>query len=110
MIRHGAVVYAKDLARVSAFYADVVGLPVIQAAVDHVVHQASDFQLVVHAIPTAIAETIQIQDPPLRREETAVKLVFAVASLDRARTQAAAHGGEIEYAGQRMGMAGLPDP
>jgi predicted enzyme related to lactoylglutathione lyase len=94
-VAHGAVIYAKNLARVSAFYAQVAELAVIDAADDHVVHQAGDYQLVVHAMPADIAATIDISDPPLRREDSAVKLVFVVPSIGRARTLSALHGGEL---------------
>jgi len=95
-ITAGAVVYAKDLSRVSAFYAAVVGLSVTHAEHDHVVLEAEAFQLVVHAIPAGIAASIDIADPPIRREGTALKLVFLVPSISTSRTLAAEHGGEVD--------------
>ena len=95
-ITAGAVVYAKDLPRVSAFYAAVVGLRVTHAEHDHVVLEAEAFQLVVHAIPAGIAASIEIADPPIRREGTALKLVFAVPSMSTSRALAAEQGGEVD--------------
>jgi predicted enzyme related to lactoylglutathione lyase len=95
-ITAGAVIYAKDLPRVSAFYAEVVGLEVTHAEQDHVELESESFQLVVHAIPPGIAASIEIADPPIRREDTAVKLVFPVPSISRSRTLAADHGGEVD--------------
>ena len=95
-ITAGAVVYAKDVARVSSFYAQVVGLEVTHSDHDHVVLESAVFQLVVHATPAGIAASLEIADPPIRREDTAVKLVFPVPSIGTARTLAAKHGGELD--------------
>jgi predicted enzyme related to lactoylglutathione lyase len=94
----GAVVYAKDLPRVTAFYAQVLGLEITRAEHDHVVLESQGFQLVVHAIPADIGESIEIATPPLRREDAAVKLVLAVPSITKARALAAMHGGELDPA------------
>jgi predicted enzyme related to lactoylglutathione lyase len=45
--------------------------------------------------PARIAEQIQIASPPVRREDTAVKLWFAVPSLAAARSLVARLGGEL---------------
>lgn len=92
----GAVVYALDVPRCSAFYAAVTGLPVVEEAADLTVLSSPTFQLVVHGIPAQIAATIEITDPPVRREDGAVKLVFVVASLASARADAHRLGGELD--------------
>jgi predicted enzyme related to lactoylglutathione lyase len=97
-ITAGAVVYAKDLPRVTAFYAQVLGLEITDSEHDHVVLESQGFQLVVHAIPADIGESIDIATPPLRREDAAVKLVFPVPSLGAARVLAATHGGALDPA------------
>jgi predicted enzyme related to lactoylglutathione lyase len=97
-IAAGAVVYAKDLPRVTAFYAQVLGLEITDSEHDHVVLESQGFQLVVHAIPADIGESIDIATPPLRREDAAVKLVFPVPSLGAARVLAAKHGGALDPA------------
>ena len=91
----GAVLYAKNLARVSAFYAQVCGLRTSPVENDHVVLESPAFQLVVLAIPEAIAATIAIATPPIRRENTPIKLVFFVDSIDAARECAVSLGGAL---------------
>jgi predicted enzyme related to lactoylglutathione lyase len=61
-----------------------------------VVLQSPDIQLVVHAIPTLIAQTITIISPPQRRANTALKFFFTVASLGAAEETARALGGEVD--------------
>ena len=89
--RAGAVLYAKDPARLSAFYAGALGLEVAHREDDHVLATSSAFELVVLAIPTPIAATIEITAPPSRREDTPIKLVFPVASIGEVRAAAIRH-------------------
>jgi predicted enzyme related to lactoylglutathione lyase len=91
----GAVVYAKDLARVSAFYAGVLGFHVAHSEADHVVLESPAFQLVIVAIPEHIAESIDVAEPPVPRTDTPIKLVFPVASIEAARAAAASRGGQL---------------
>jgi predicted enzyme related to lactoylglutathione lyase len=91
----GALLYAKDVARLRAFYSDVAGLALTHEEVDHAVLESSTFQLVIHAIPADIAATISISTPPERRADVPVKLVFPVASIDAARGAAGRLGGEL---------------
>jgi len=96
MFAAGAVVYAKDLQRLVRFYAGVCGLPVVDAGPDHALLQSESCQLVLHALPEAIAAEIEITTPPQRREEQAIKLCFAVRSIAAARAQAPGLGGQID--------------
>jgi predicted enzyme related to lactoylglutathione lyase len=105
----GAVVFAKDVARVSRFYAEVAGLEIVHEVADHVVLESGDCELVVVAIPPAVAAGIHIATPPVRRENTAVKLVFRVDDLESARVAARTAGGalnpperEWEFQGARV--------
>jgi predicted enzyme related to lactoylglutathione lyase len=105
----GAVVYAKNLSLLGRFYRDVMGLRVTQTESDHVVLESPVFQLVVVAIPSHLAADIHIASPPQRREDTAVKLIFAVSNIAAARSAAAALGGELnapdrewEFQGERV--------
>jgi predicted enzyme related to lactoylglutathione lyase len=93
--RAGAVVYAKDIARVSVFYAGVAGLRIAHSEDDHIVLESKGLQLVVVAIPERIASSIQIETPPVRREDTPIKLVFPVPSISAARVAAPKCGGEL---------------
>jgi predicted enzyme related to lactoylglutathione lyase len=91
----GAVLFAKDLPRMAQFYAGVVGLVIVHSDADVIVLESAHQQLVLHGIPKHIARSIRIASPPVRREDTAVKLVFPVASLAEARDKAATLGGEL---------------
>ena len=62
---------------------------------DHVVLESPGFQLVVVAVAAHIAASIELVSPPVRREDTPIKLVFPVCCLGAARTAAANLGGEL---------------
>ena len=91
----GAVVFAKDIVRVAKFYEELFSIPAVHSERDHIVLESSQCQLVVHAIPKKIADSIEIAAPPARRTETPIKLFFFVASLAEARAKAMALGGEL---------------
>ena len=91
----GAVIYAKDIARVSAFYEAVTDLNVTHTEKGHIVLECAGFQLVVVAMREDIAESIEITNPPERRTDTALKLVLPVTSLSHAREAATRLGGEL---------------
>jgi predicted enzyme related to lactoylglutathione lyase len=111
----GAIVYAKDIARLARFYAAVADLEIVHEVDDHVVLESETCELVVVAIPAATAARIVISTPPVRRESTAFKLSFAVDSLAQARAAAAAAGGELnppekEWDFQGMRVCDACDP
>lgn len=97
--RAGAVIYAKDLARLTAFYQTVLDMTLRHSEADHAVIESPDLQLVIHAIPPQIADTITIESPPVPRDEQAIKLFFTVEHLAQARSRAHALGGEVGDAG-----------
>lgn len=92
---YGAVVYAKDLTKVAAFYTALLDRSSLGDETYRLFDTAG-FQLVVHQIPANIAEQIRLEEPVERREESAVKLVFPVASIDEARRLASVFGGVID--------------
>ena len=91
----GAVIYAKDLDRVSRFYAGLLGLPIAEREPGYVVLESASFQISVVAMAPAIAAQVSISSPPKRRESTAIKLCFAVPNLVAARENAALLGGQL---------------
>jgi predicted enzyme related to lactoylglutathione lyase len=93
--KQGAVIYAKSLPLVSGFYAGVIGLEVAHSEADHIVLESPLFQLVVLSIPKAIASSVEIAGPPVRRTNAPIKLVFVVPSIAACREAAAKLGGEI---------------
>ena len=104
--RPAAVIYAKQLATLRRFYQATTGLALVQEADGHLVLASPAFELVLVAMPAAIADTLHIASPPLRREDTPIKLVFVVDSLARIRDLAATLGGELNPAGQEWIFGG----
>jgi hypothetical protein len=82
---NGAIVYGKDMSMLAQFYSRVADLNVQSTQSDHIILGAPAFQLVVVQIPRQIAQSIQIEQPPVRRESTPIKLVFSVESIAAAR-------------------------
>jgi predicted enzyme related to lactoylglutathione lyase len=93
--RIGALIYAKDLERLSVFYRQLLGMRLLHADAEHHVIDSADMQLIIHAIPSHIAATIPISSPPEPREEQAIKLFFTVPSLSAAAAVASSHGGSL---------------
>jgi len=109
-------VYVKDVARMCAFYERCAGMTVAETAERYAVLESDAWTLSLVAVPDAIAASIELAVPPRRREAAAVKLAFAVASIDAARTIAASLGGEVdraettwEYRGRRRVNASDPE-
>jgi predicted enzyme related to lactoylglutathione lyase len=90
-----AVIFAKNVAQVVKFYQEVLSMSIVHSDPDHIVLNSEDFQLVIHAIPKQIADTIAIADPPQIREDTPIKLCLPVSSIAEARAKAAALGGKV---------------
>ena len=103
----GAIVYAKDLQRLAQFYAAVADLEIVHEVADHIVLESESLELVIVAIPAAIAQRIVIKTPPEKREATALKLVFAVASITEAREAAKANEGEIYPPAKEWSFQGM---
>lgn len=109
----GALIYAKDLERLSNFYQTLLSMQLLSADAAHHVIESADFQLVIHAIPPHIADTFTIATPPVPREEQAIKLFFTVASLAHSEVVAASLGGALfgpEYAGPGFRVRNAYDP
>jgi predicted enzyme related to lactoylglutathione lyase len=80
----GAVLFVKDLGRMTAFYRDVLGLmPIEETRLENWVEFRGDAgRFSLHAVPPPIAAGIQIESPPRPREQASAKLIFAVESVD----------------------------
>jgi catechol 2,3-dioxygenase-like lactoylglutathione lyase family enzyme len=81
------LLYVKDLAGMTAFYRDAVGLAVVSETETWVELDGGGVKLGLHAIPAHIAEGIEIGEV---REETPYKLIF-----DGEREKVLAHGGRV---------------
>jgi hypothetical protein len=86
--QHGLVVFAKDKARVSAFYQQTLSLAVQESEASHDLLLGPGLDLVVHAIPAEYAIDIAFTRPPQLREDTPFKPVFTVANLAAVRQAA----------------------
>jgi predicted enzyme related to lactoylglutathione lyase len=103
----GAVLYAKDLARLAEFYSAVTGLQLQTKREGFAVlgHQPS--QLVIVRIPKRIAASISIETPPVRREGIPIKLVFAIVDIYAARKSAADRNGSVAPVDHEWEFEGL---
>lgn len=97
-VTSGAVIYARNLGLVGEFYSAVASLAVTESESGHVAMEANGFQLVVVAVPQHIAATIEVELPPVRREDTPIKLVFFVPSIEAAAAKVAQLGGQMNPA------------
>lgn len=93
--RAGLFIYAKDIARLAGFYESILGMSRLYGTEELVVLESKDIQLVVHAMPPDIASKVTVTSPPQRRENTALKFFYTVASIAGARSSAAALGGKV---------------
>jgi catechol 2,3-dioxygenase-like lactoylglutathione lyase family enzyme len=80
----GAMLFVKDLDRMTAFYRDVLGLePIEETRLENWVEfRGEGVRFSLHAIPSNIATEIRIDSPPRPREQSSAKLTFAVDSVD----------------------------
>lgn len=95
-MRQSLVVYAKDKGRVSAFYQRTLELVLIEDESTHDLLRGPGIELVIHAIPQEYAAQISIANPPRVREETPLKPVFLVKSLEVVRLATESTGGSLQ--------------
>ena len=79
-----AMLFVKDLERMTVFYAEVVGLEPVEATrhPDWVEFAGGGLGFSLHAIPRQIAAGVRIASPPRPREQDPCKLTFTVDDLD----------------------------
>jgi catechol 2,3-dioxygenase-like lactoylglutathione lyase family enzyme len=107
-----AILFAKDMAAMTAFYRDVLGLPVVESEPGWVALDAGGVALALHAIPAEIAANILITVPPQRRGETPLKLAFVVDEIASTFERLVRHGvsmSELRTFGSRTFSDGM-DP
>ena len=93
--RAGALIYANDLSRLSAFYQHLLSMRLIHSDAEHHVIGSDDMQLIIQAIPAHIASSIVISSPPEPRSEQAIKLFFTMPSITDAAAVANSLGGSL---------------
>jgi predicted enzyme related to lactoylglutathione lyase len=89
-------VFAKNVEQVSLFYQQALGLKVQASDNSHDLLVGQNHEIVVHAISKAYADSIEIESPPIRRDDVALKPVFVVDDLELVRAAAKAHGGYLK--------------
>ena len=106
-VPYGAVIYAKDYRVLANFYEHVAGLTLREVDEEYVLLEAPSFQLVILQIPERIAANITIETPPLKRENTPIKLFLNVSSIENARQTAKGLGGELNGAEKEWRFNGV---
>ncbi|WP_206370638.1 hypothetical protein [Solimonas marina] len=72
-----------------------MGASLLHADDEHRVLQSPDVQLIIHAIPLQFSERIVIANPPVPRQEQAIKPFFTVESLEAIERVVEEHGGQL---------------
>ena len=91
-----SILFVKDVELMSSFYQAALGLTVVSQESGWVVLSDGGVELALHGIPAEIASTIIIENPPVPRSETPIKLVFATSDLEYASAAINKVGGWIE--------------
>ena len=91
----GVLIYAKNLDGLAHFYQQVLSMRELNRSDELVVLESSALQLVIHAIPAPVSDQIQITQPPLRRENVALKFFVTVPSLVDAEQWVHKLGGQV---------------
>jgi predicted enzyme related to lactoylglutathione lyase len=91
----GAAIYVSDLERVTHFYSEVFGLAPEERQSGFAVLRAGDWRLYLVAMPPELVAEFGPNDPPVRREDTALKLIFQVGDIEVVRQRVAQRGGEL---------------
>jgi catechol 2,3-dioxygenase-like lactoylglutathione lyase family enzyme len=88
------ILFAKDMARMRAFYRDVIGLAEVgEGSEEHWLRfDAGGCSLALHAIPREIAASIVIEEPPRERSDTPYKVAFQTDDVDATRQRLIAQG------------------
>ena len=90
----GAMLFVKDLDRMTAFYTEVLGLTAVAETrlANWVEFDATGARFSLHAIPAEIASGIAIASPPSPREGGGIKLTFRVSDVTTTLAQIEAMG------------------
>jgi predicted enzyme related to lactoylglutathione lyase len=91
-----ATLFVKDLKRVSAFYAQALGMSRTHSDEHHHILDCRGFNLIVHQIPPHLLDCVELEQPPHRRADGSVRLNFPVTSISEARRLARSLGGDVD--------------
>lgn len=101
-----AMVFAKDMQRMTAFYRDGLRLKFLadKSTSDWSEFDAGGVVFALHEIPAHIAQTIHITQPPKARAATPIKLFFDADDLHAARERLIALGGVMDDVNDHLGV------
>ena len=101
-----AMVFAKDMPRMTAFYRDGLGLRLLpeESRPDWSEFDAGGVRFSLHEIPAHVAQDIHVAQPPKARAGTPIKLFFETDDLVAARQRLGAFGGAMQDVNQRSGF------
>jgi predicted enzyme related to lactoylglutathione lyase len=91
----GAIIYAKDMNRLAAFYA-AMGFHQREVDPTCIVLQGLDAELSIIQAPGVIANSIDLGSPPQQRTMTPIKLVFIVDAIEETAVLINTHGGRVD--------------
>jgi len=91
-----ALLFAKRLGVVAEFYQIVFGARISHGDANHAVLDFEGFNLMIHQLPAHLAVAVAVKSPPERREQSAIRLDYPVADLERSRGDARRLGGTID--------------
>jgi len=104
-VNPGAVIFAKDVSKLTRFYEQIFSMVIKIKDRDKVILESEYFSLVIHAIPIDVSKNIEISVPPKVRENTPVKLYLPVISIAEARVKANELGGKVNPKDSEWGAA-----
>ena len=97
------VVFSINVRRLAAFYEAVLGAEPREESSGDIRLISERDEVLIHSVPDKIAKNIEITTPPEPRENSALKPVFDVVSLDRALSGVEATGGVVTSRGFSLG-------
>lgn len=111
----GAVIFVADVDRVARFYEVLLQMSPVHIEPGLRVIASDRTELVIHGVPPHVLAPVAHDQPPEAREDTAIKLFFAVPSLARAREMAPLLGGFLfsadrEFTARRFRACNACDP
>jgi hypothetical protein len=93
------VVFSINVRRLAMFYGSVLGAEPIEERSGDIRLINERHEILIHSIPKKIARDIEITSPPAPRDNSALKPVFDVASLERALRSVEGTGGVVTSRG-----------
>jgi predicted enzyme related to lactoylglutathione lyase len=96
-VRCAATIFVKRLQRMASFYEACFGLEDVGgAAGDYRVLESDSWTLSIVQVPPDVAASIQLADPPTRRDGTPIKLSFDVPSISSVGATIVDLGGQVD--------------